>query len=300
MQRAFAVAIVVAALGPAASFAPSVRVRAFHKPVHTVFAAEAEAEADAAATVAKVAPPPKKAKKAPPPPPAAKKEKEVEAKDTTAKDIEKIIAPDVVDEDAKAKVEAEAKAAAEAEAKAQAELEAAQKAEAEAIAAAEASAKAAAEAEAERKRVVPFGDPTAIKTPIYEQMGVRWLDVREKPSPDFVLRELKSVRGNSKVMCPLTQLEARALSCLGPTKDIPVLVFADSAEDSAAAKALLVAAKYTRVVDSGEWSDGTFDAMEKLKGEIISGNDIMSVYTEKLTGPGSALPTAKGWSKSKK
>ena len=27
-----------------------------------------------------------------------------------------------------------------------------------------------------------------------EQMGVRWLDVREKPEPDFVLRELRTVR----------------------------------------------------------------------------------------------------------
>lgn len=58
---------------------------------------------------------------------------------------------------------------------------------------AEAEAKAAAEAEAERLRVVPFGDPRAIKTPIYAQMGVRWLDVREKPEPDFVLRELRTV-----------------------------------------------------------------------------------------------------------
>lgn len=55
-----------------------------------------------------------------------------------------------------------------------------------------------------------------------------------------------------------------------------MLVFADSSADSSSAKMLLTAAGFTRVVDSGEWSEGTYEAAEKLKSEIISGNDVMS------------------------
>ena len=50
------------------------------------------------------------------------------------------------------------------------------------------------------------------------------------------------------------------------------------------AEALLEAAGFQRVVDSGEWSDGTYEAMEKLKTDIISGNDVMSMYSEEFTG----------------
>ena len=59
-----------------------------------------------------------------------------------------------------------------------------------------------------------------------------------------------------------------------------MLLFADSSADSSSAKVLLTAAGFTRVVDSGEWSEGTYEAAEKLKSEIISGNDVMSSELE--------------------
>ena len=78
--------------------------------------------------------------------------------------------------------------------------------------------------------------------------------------------------------------QARAAGCLGRTKDIPILVFADDKASCDAAKKILNDAAFTRVVNAGEWTDGKIEDMDQLRTSIVEGNDAMKIYQEKLAG----------------